>query len=257
MSPATQDLYVITVSPNIYPSDGRRLFFPDHHVSIMIPRRCTEFTVASNCFQIEHKESPIKAVLMMQKSGRLTKKWLDDDIVERSETLRPTAEAQVVDGVISRELASPSYRGCRLRVDDAWGNGVSATFRGPAKDNARMRTMMGRLFDSVRFIQREPLSEAQAVPAITDYVNAKAANNGDLALYIDRHFYMVRDEVIEAFRAFSKQAQREGHFAADVATARFEFLLNARAAIDRGSWDLSMADLRKARYSILQRSGQR
>jgi hypothetical protein len=247
MRPATQELREITVG-STYPSDGQRLFFPAGHLSLVIPRHCTGAALMASMFQIKREVPPMEAMLYLHKGGDLlSKKWLDEDIVEKGETLRPTAQTQVVDGVMSREFASPSYRGCKLKLDDVWGNGVSAIFRGPAKEKTRMRRMIARVLDSVRFIQRERLSEAQAIPAITAYLNAKAANKGDLALYVDRHFYMVRDEVIETLRVFSEQAQREGHAAADVATARFDFLVNAREAIDRGAWDLSMADLRQAR----------
>ena len=75
------------------------------------------------------------------------------------------------------------------------------------------------------------------------YLNAKETGKGGLTLYVDRHFYMVRYEVIEALRVFSKQAQLEGHPHAAVATARLEYLINAR----------DLYSIRQREYSIRQR----
>jgi hypothetical protein len=250
MSPTTQELREITAG-STYPHDGHRLFFPAGHVSLVIPRQCTGAALLTNVFQIKRKASAIEGILYLHQGGDLLDtKWFDKDIEEQGETLRPTAEAKVEDGVITREFVSPSHRGCRLKVDDVWGNGVSAIFRGLRKETPAIRGTITRVLDSLRFIQRECLSEAQTISAITAYLNAK----GDLRLYVDRHFYLVRDEVIETFRVFSKQAQLEGHAAADVATARLKFLFNAREAIDRGVWDLEIADLRLALKRIQARS---
>ena len=88
--------------------------------------------------------------------------------------------------------------------------------------------------ESVRFVHLTPLSEEQVQKAVASFANVDAATGRDLFLYLDCHFYVLRNDVMDTFRILTHQAEKEGHPGAPRLTPRWEVLKEARRIVSAG-----------------------
>jgi hypothetical protein len=236
---------MVTVRPgSASHAAGRRLHWPEYHVSLVVPPACSAETNEISA-SITSDPPGLTANLLHHDTGDwLASGWMDESFRQMNEDLEPTEPAETVLSVVSRRFGSRSLAGYKVQSDDVFRNGTSAMLFGPADRAADLARFKIQLFDSVRFVHTGALTEDQVKQAVLQYLNVGAQTGGDLFLYLDRHFYVMRNDVMEIVRILAGQAEKEGHPSAPRSTSRWKVLQEARKLADEGDWDRTLADLR-------------
>jgi hypothetical protein len=223
---------------------GERLYWPDYHLSLVVPPFCSALTNEASAY-VTSGPPVLAATLEHHDSGDwLVSTWMDEGFSQDREELKPAGALETVLGVVSRRFTSQTMSGFKARSDDVYRNGVSGRLFGPKEHAANLSTFKEAIFASVRFVHQGVLTEEQVRKAVVGFVNVEAGTIGDLYRYLDRHFYVMRDDVMEVFGTFTRQVEKEGHPGAARATACWDVLQKARRAADEGTWDRTLAGVR-------------
>ena len=83
--------------------------------------------------------------------------------------------------------------------------------------------------------------------AVLGFVNCHASTVEDLYRYINRHFYVLQEDVMDPVRLLVEDAEKEGRQGASTLRQMWELLKEARRLADAGTWDKTLADARAAR----------
>jgi len=87
------------------------------------------------------------------------------------------------------------------------------------------------------------LNEEQHRQAILPWLNIDASDSDEVLLYIDRHFYLLRDDIMDTVRRLARQAEIDRDPIAKRIRPLWDVLQRARQFADRGTWDDSIAAL--------------
>jgi hypothetical protein len=223
---------------------GRRLYWPEYHVSLVVPPACSAETNEISA-AIRSDPPGLAANLTLHDTADwLASGWMDESFREMNEDLQPAEPEETILTVLSKRFGSRTMAGYKVKSDDVFRNGVSAMLFGPVGRAADLTRFKTQLFDSVRFVHDGALTEDQVQEAVLQFLNIGAKTGGDLFLYLDRHFYVMRNDVMEVVRVLAGQAEKEGHPSAPRSTSRWKVLQDARKVADEGDWDQTLADLR-------------
>ena len=229
----------------IYRHRSGRLFSTDNNLSLIVPKGSTGQEGGSDIFVIKQASSLLEATLYLHNgSDWLVKSWMDEEIKEGGETLRPTEPARDIRGIMVRRFASPGYVGYRVKMDDPFRSGFSGIFHAPIDREAELKRLLSEVVHSTRFVRVVPFAQKQADEAVVQFTVTPAETHRDLFLYIDRHFYTLRDEVLEVLRLLVLQAEKERHPGLVQFKERLDIANKSRELVRTGGWDKFVADLR-------------
>jgi hypothetical protein len=231
----------------IYRTAGQRVHWPEYHLSVAVPPSCSLEAGQIYCAVSTEPARFVLPLSLHKTSDWLVSGWLDEAWDESGEQLRPTAPTQTVLDAEFRSFASTSYTGYKITVNDEFRNGASAKTTGPTIRTRALWRFVTRVADSIRFVHLEALTEEQVIAIATAFFNVGASTGSELFLYIDRHFHVMRNDVMEVVQAVSSQMEVEGHPGVQRSKSRWEVLQQARQIADKGDWGRTIADLRKAR----------
>jgi hypothetical protein len=234
---------MIVIRPGTSYSAGERLYWPEYHLSLRVPP-----TYACDAGQIyaffRSSEGGLEALLNVHKpSDLLVSGWLDEPLMAGRERLEPVTPTETRLGVKSRQFASASAAGYKMTVADPFRYQASARLTGPADRAGDLSLLLRQIVGSIRFVQQDALNEEQHRQAILPWLNIDASDSDEVLLYIDRHFYLLRTDIMDTVRRLARQAEIDRDPIAKRIRPWWDVLQRARQFADRGTWDDSIAAL--------------
>ena len=234
---------MVVIRPGASYSAGERLYWPEYHFSLRVPPACTCDAGQIYAF-LRSSETGFEALLNVHKPSQLlVTGWLDEPFTADRERLEPIAPMETKLGVKSRQFASASTAGYKMTVDDPFRYRASARVTGPADRAGDLSLLFRQIVGSIRFVHQDAFNEEQQRQAILPWLNIDASNNDELLLYIDRHFYLLRNDLMDTVRRLARQAEIERDPIAEKLRPLWDMLQRARQFADRRTWDNSIAAL--------------
>jgi hypothetical protein len=231
------------IRPGASYSAGERLYWPDYRFSLRVPPACTCDAGEIYAF-LRSSEKGLEALVNVHKpSAWLVRGWLDEPFTADRDRLEPVATAESRLGVNSRRFASASTAGYKMTVDDPFRYRASAMLTGPVDRARDLSLLLRQVVGSIRFVNQDPLDEQQQQQAILPWLNSDASDEDEVLLYIDRHFYLLRNDLMDVVGRLARQAEIDRHPMAERIGPLWAVLQRARQIADRGAWDQSIAAL--------------
>jgi hypothetical protein len=229
-----------------YRSPRQRLYWPGFHVCFRVPRGC-EVDAGTGYWVVRPLNGMPSATFSLRTASAIeVPAWWNEGWEDEGVTLSPTADRRIRLGIHSRFFAAqpPSRVGYKVTLYDVLGNGASGRVSGPADRAADLDLLLAQIADCVQFVHLEPLDEGQVRKAVLALLNLDADTKADVLLFIDRHYYLMRLEVMQTVDAITRQLVNDKEAAAEKAMILSDALKEARALVDAGEWDRYLAPLR-------------
>ena len=229
-----------------YEADGQRLLVTEYQCSLVLPPHYYGGFISGirDIFSISSETLEGRATLYLSKAGTiLVRGWLEESWGEgQSKVYHESSEPFA--GTSLNRFVSNSYLGFKARVEDVFHNGIGLLAEGSLDREQEVSQLVKRLLGSIEFHDERPLNEQQLTEAVTAYLNASAQTGADVFLYIARHPYLARPEVIVVLQSVVKQMNTERHPLADHGADRLRLLEKAKEAIEAGVWAQAIGEIR-------------
>ena len=229
-----------------YRSHKQRLYWPDFHVCLRVPRGC-EVDAGTGYWVVRAGDGAVAATFSLRTASAYSvPAWWNESWEDEGVTLAPVADRRTRLGVDSRFFADqpPSRVGYKVTLYDVFGNGASGRLSGPAGRAADVDLLLAQIAACVQFVHLDPLDDEQVRKAVLALLNLEAGSTTDVALFIDRHYYLMRLEVMQTVDLIASQLVKDRHEAAERATIICNALKEARALVDAGEWETAVLALR-------------